>query len=58
MISCSYTGVEPMAVMVKSVNTLVADEAMPRVRSSQDFTLWANVTGVKVLVQLQERHFA
>lgn len=50
----AYAVVSKWAVMVKSVNALVTVVAVVGVLWSDDFTLWAQVSWVEVLVQSQE----
>lgn len=54
MVAKSNTIVEPVAMVVKSVDAFVADEAVPRLLWPEDLASWADEGWVKVLVQLQE----
>ena len=48
------TVIDPRTVMVKSLDTFVADCAMPGARSTKDFTIWAHFTWVYVLEKVNE----
>jgi hypothetical protein len=43
--------------MIKSIHTLVANKAVPRVWGSQDLTSWAEVTRVKIFTEFEKRDF-
>jgi len=55
VVSLSNAAVEPLAVVIEPVDALVADVAMAGFLGSHDLTGRAQVRGVKVLVQSQER---
>jgi hypothetical protein len=55
MVAGADTRVQPLTMMVKSMHTLVADEAVARLWRPYNLTFWANIALVKMLIQFQER---
>ena len=56
MVTKPNTVIKPVAMMIKSVDTSVANEAVSRFLWPEDFTSWTDEGWIKVLVQLQERY--
>lgn len=56
VVANTHTVVQPLAVVIKSVNAFVADVAVSRLHGSQDLTCWTDVAWVEELVHLQETH--
>ena len=54
MVSDSDASVDPLAVMIKSIDALVADVAVSWILRSQNLTCWADVARVEILVKLQK----
>ncbi len=54
MISDSDTVVYPRTVMVKPLHTYIADSAMPRARSSDDFAVRAEICRVELEHHVKE----
>jgi hypothetical protein len=54
MVSNSDAGVDPLAMVIKSIDALVADIAVSWILRSQNLTCWANVARVEILVKLQK----
>ena len=54
MVLDADTVVDPLAVMVKSLDALVADVAVTRISRADHFASWAQHVGVKLLNESQE----
>lgn len=51
MVLSAYAVVDPNAVMVITINTMIALIAMSTVLGGQNFTYWTNVTKINILNQ-------
>lgn len=54
MVAVTNAVVNPWAVMIKSIDALVAVVAMIGIFGSNNFTFWANVSWLEVLVELHK----
>ena len=54
MVADAYTVIHPLAVMIESVTTLVADGTVAGLFRSEDFTGRANVALFEILIQFEE----
>ena len=55
MIASTDTIIQPLTVMIESINTDLADVAMTTSRQNYDFTCWTYFTHIKLIKQVRER---
>ena len=54
MIAPAYAVVEPLAVVVKSVNAGVTDDTVTAPREGDDFALWTNLSDIEFVEKLHQ----
>lgn len=54
MIAPAYAIVEPLAVVVKSVNAGVTDDTVTAPREGDDFALWTNLSDIEFVEKLHQ----